>query len=97
MSHYWYSFYDLDLVFKSLGLWIMIDSIREAKKEKKDYFYLGTVYGEKALYKTNFDHLEYWNGGKWIADKKSLKIRSRSDQEREFNAIDEWKEDKNIF
>lgn len=97
MGHYWYSFYNLDLVFKSLGLWIMIDSIREAKKEKKDYFYLGTVYGEKALYKTNFSNLEYWDGNNWIENRKKLRDKSRSDSEKETNITDEWKENKKLF
>jgi len=97
MSHYWYSFYDLDLVFKSLGLWIIIDAIRDAKKEKRGHFYLGTVYDEKALYKTNFDHIEFWNGNKWISDRKKLRRRSRDDSKRNIDLVDEWKEDKDIF
>jgi len=92
MAHFWFSFYDLELVYKSLGMWLMIDTAREAHKQGKQHLYVGTVYGEKALYKTNFSALEYWDGGKWIADKKKLRARSRKDIEREITCIDEWKE-----
>ena len=73
-------------------MWLMLDSAREAQKSGKKYFYMGTVYGEKALYKTNFDNIEHWNGHDWIEDKKKLRDLSRSDEKRVFNAIDEWKE-----
>ncbi|MFH0845829.1 MAG: GNAT family N-acetyltransferase [Patescibacteria group bacterium] len=93
MTHFWFSFFDLDYAYKSLGMWLMIDMVLRAQAEKKKYFYVGTVYGEKALYKTNFDYLEYWNGNEWIENKKRLRQRSREDQERDGNFIDEWKEE----
>lgn len=64
-GHYWYSFYDLSYAKQSLGLWLMLDGIRDAKVAGKSHYYLGTVYGEKALYKTNFAPLEWWDGTKW--------------------------------
>lgn len=92
MSHFWFSFYDVSLVYQSLGMWLMIDMARAAIEEKKKYLYLGTVYAEKALYKTNFDNLEYWTGSEWSKDSKKLKLRSRTDHTRSLNIIDEWKE-----
>ena len=97
MRHYWYSFYDLVYVYKSLGMWLMIDAAQDAKSDGKDYFYLGTVYSEKALYKTNFDGLEYWNGNEWILDKKNLRAKSKKDKNINTNTIDEWKENLNLF
>jgi len=97
MGHYWFSFYDLDYVYKSLGLWIMLDCIREAQKENKDHYYVGTVYGEKGLYKTNIDSLEYWDGSEWILNSKKLRARAREDSKRTFDALDEWKEDHKLF
>jgi leucyl-tRNA---protein transferase len=91
-THFWFSFYDLSLVHQSLGMWLMIDIAREAQKQKKLYFYLGTVYAEKALYKTNFEKIEYWNGTRWIQDKKKLRARSRGDKSREVLFNDEWKD-----
>ena len=92
MSHFWFSFYDISLVYQSLGMYLMADAARDAAKEGKKYLYLGTVYAEKALYKTNFDNLEYWTGHKWSSDLKKLKLRSRTDSQRSVNIIDEWKE-----
>jgi len=92
MTHFWFSFYDISLVYQSLGMYLMIDMAREAEKMGKKYLYLGTVYAEKALYKTNFDNLEYWTGHEWSRDIKKLKLRSRTDHVRSLNIVDEWKE-----
>lgn len=80
MSHFWYSFYDLELIYKSLGMYLMVDAVRAASDAGKRYFYLGTVYGDRALYKTNFDNLEWWTGSEWSGDTKKLKELSRSDK-----------------
>ncbi|MDZ4206085.1 MAG: hypothetical protein U1C12_02650 [Patescibacteria group bacterium] len=90
-THYWFSFYDLSLVYQSLGMWLMIDRVENAKKKKKKYCYLGTVYGDRALYKTNIPSIEYWNGEKWVADVNSLKNRARTDENRVVSQIDEFK------
>jgi len=91
MGHFWYSFYDLSYVHQSLGMWLMVDALREAQKRGIEYYYLGTVYGDKALYKTNFDNLEYWTGINWSTDSKKLRARSQSDEERSLGQTDEWK------
>ena len=65
-------------------------------KEPK-IFYAGTVYGEKALYKTAFDNVEFWNGSEWVANKKHLKKLGRSDSERTVNIMDEWKNNRELF
>lgn len=97
LSHFWFSFYDLSYVYRSLGVWLMLDCLRHAKVKGKEYFYVGTVYGEKALYKSNFNPIEFWNGIEWVKDVKKLKSRSRSDEERIIHGKDEWKEEINIF
>lgn len=79
MRHYWFSFYDLSLTQQSLGMWLMLDSIRDAKVHGIDHYYLGTVYGPKALYKTNFAPLEWWEGRKWSRDIVKLKDLSRAE------------------
>jgi arginyl-tRNA--protein-N-Asp/Glu arginylyltransferase len=73
MAHYWFSFYDLAYAQQSLGLWLMLDSIRDAKAAGKEQYYLGTVYGQNALYKTNFSPLQWWNGESWSDDIRQLK------------------------
>lgn len=97
ITHFWYSFYDTSLIHQSLGMWLMLDSARHSKSAGKKYLYVGTVYGEKALYKTAFDSIEYWNGSKWLADKKQLKKLGRSDNERVVNIMDDWKREIIIF
>lgn len=80
-SQYWFSFYQLDNALPSLGLWLMLDNIIAAKEKKIKYYYLGTVYGEKALYKTNFNALEYWDGNIWqqnITNLKNLAIQDKA-------------------
>jgi len=97
MTHFWFSFYDLNLIRQSLGMWLMLDSVKFAKKREAEHLYVGTVYGEKALYKTAFKNLEYWDGGSWVADIKKLKALSGSDGERVVSVIDIWKKDLRVF
>jgi arginyl-tRNA--protein-N-Asp/Glu arginylyltransferase len=96
-AHYWYSFYDLSFVRESLGLWLMLDCVRDAAEAGLEYYYLGTLYGEKALYKTNFEPLEWWSGQAWESDIKRLRERSRSDESRVFPHTDAWKRDHDFF
>ena len=93
-GHYWFSFYDLALARDSFGLWLMLDLVRDAKNRGLKHYYLGTVYGEKALYKTNFKPLEWWNGEKWNKDVKALKELARDDAKRTTSVIDIWKDGK---
>ncbi len=79
MRHYWYSAYDTELAQQSLGMWLMLDSIRDAAADGIKHYYLGTVYGPKALYKTNFAPLEWWDGETWSRDIAKLKDLSRAE------------------
>jgi hypothetical protein len=97
MSHFWFSFYDLSLVHQSLGMWLMIDCARAAKERSAKYFYVGTVYGQKALYKTAFKNLEFWDGAGWIADIKKIRQLGHADANRGIGLTDEWKSKLKIF
>ena len=97
MRHFWYSFYDISLVQQSLGMWLMLDAARDAKDAGCSHFYLGTVYGEKALYKTNFPALSWWDGTVWRNDLALLKEKARSDTSRTTAAGDVWKESLSQF
>ena len=79
-SQYWFSFYQVDTALPSLGLWLMLDNIIAAQEQKIKHYYLGTVYGEKALYKTNFNALEYWDGNAWQQNITELKRLARQDK-----------------
>lgn len=93
LSHFWYSFYDLSLVHQSLGMWLMLDCACHAKAAGKKYFYVGTVYGQKALYKTAFRNIEFWDGKHWIPNLKRIKNLGRNDNERLTNLTDLWKKE----
>lgn len=92
ISHYWFSFYDVGLVHSSFGMWLMLDRTEHAKEQRLKHYYLGTVYGEKALYKTNIPALEYWNGTEWLRDVTQLKNRARTDEARVVDIADEFKQ-----
>lgn len=79
MRHYWYSAYDVSLTKQSLGLWLMLDCIRDAASAGCTHYYVGTVYGSKALYKTNFEPLQWWTGTQWSSDSNLLKDKARAD------------------
>jgi len=96
-THFWFSFYDLEYVHQSLGMWLMLNSARIAKENNKKYVYIGTVYGEKALYKTAFKNIEYWNGDIWINDIKKLKILSHTDNDRTISLVDAWKDNLEMY
>ncbi|MBU6321431.1 MAG: GNAT family N-acetyltransferase [Patescibacteria group bacterium] len=78
-GHFWFSAYDLSLVSQSLGLWLIQDGARRAKEAGKDHYYLGTVYGPKALYKTNLEPVEWWGGSAWSDDLAALKALARAE------------------
>jgi arginyl-tRNA--protein-N-Asp/Glu arginylyltransferase len=78
--HFWFSAYDLALTEQSLGMWLMLDCARRAKEEGVRHYYVGTVYGPKALYKANLEPLLWWDGTKWSDDIKKLKALARAEQ-----------------
>lgn len=97
MMHFWYSFYDLALVEQSLGMWLMLDAARDAQARGKEHFYQGTVYGQKALYKTNFPSLSWWDGKEWRSGAEELKARARSDGDRTASGADLWKDPETLY
>ncbi len=81
-THFWFPAYDPSYIGSSFGMWLMLDGVRRAEKEKKAHLYLGTAYGEKARYKLNIPNLEFWNGEQWVYDEKLLKQAMHSDEQR---------------
>ncbi len=87
--HYWFSFYELDFPQMGLGKWMMYRTIAWAKENKLKEVYLGTCYGEKAMYKMrDFKGLEYFDGNEWNTDMKKLKLKCKSDH---FKQLDDFK------
>lgn len=93
ISHYWFSFFKEEYIKSSLGMWLALDHIRSFSQSGGTYFYFGTCYAEKALYKTNVEPLEFWNGREWVQDTPLLKALCRSDTKRHIdNHLDLFKE-----
>ena len=83
MFHYWFSFFDLEWM-KSfpLGKWMMWKSIKWAGENKLTHIYLGTCYGEKALYKVrDFNALSFYDGQVWNEDRDLLKKWAKEDHQ----------------
>jgi len=83
--HYWFSAYELEYAFTSLGMWLMIDAARRAKEEGRTYLYVGTGYGEKARYKTNLPNITFWDGTLWVENEKELRAHMKTDDDRVMN------------
>ncbi len=74
MAHYYYAFYDLTHRVRSLGLFLMTSALVLFQRSGFEYVYLGTCYSERALYKTQFAALEFFNGISWSRNLKELKF-----------------------
>ena len=78
--HYVHPFYDLD-GDPNLGMGMMVRAVQWAKDQTKQFAYLGTCYGESALYKTQFKGFEFFNGWRWSGDIGELKYLIRRNSE----------------
>jgi arginine-tRNA-protein transferase len=78
--HYWFSFYNLQYSRLGLGKWMMYSIIEYAKQNGFKEVYLGTCYGEKAMYKMrDFKGLAFFDGNEWNPDMKLLKNKCKTD------------------
>jgi hypothetical protein len=60
----------------------MFSIINWAKQNGLKEVYLGTCYGEKAMYKMrDFKGLAYFDGNQWNTDMKHLKSKCKSDHQ----------------
>ncbi|HNY32826.1 MAG TPA: GNAT family N-acetyltransferase [Fibrobacteria bacterium] len=67
------AFYDPDHPFRSLGAYLMTETIRILSQEGASHLHLGTCYSRAALYKTQFPGVEFFNGFRWSDDLDELK------------------------
>jgi arginine-tRNA-protein transferase len=78
--HYWFSFYNMEYSRMGLGKWMMFSVIEWAKQNHLQNVYLGTCYGEKAMYKMrDFKGLAFFDGNTWNQDMKLLKQKCKTD------------------
>ncbi len=73
MAFYYYSFYDLDYFHNNLGMYMMTWTVRFMQEKGVEYIYLGSCYSRGALYKTQFEGVQFFNGLRWSDNIKELK------------------------
>jgi arginyl-tRNA--protein-N-Asp/Glu arginylyltransferase len=82
LALYRYSFYDLNHFNRSLGLFMMTSAALFFAGEQFTHLYLGTCYSERALYKTQFAGVEFFNGFRWSENLEELKFMLQRDAEK---------------
>jgi hypothetical protein len=78
VAHYYYAFYPLGAETKHHGMAMMTHAVGAFAALGMEHLYLGTCYSEMALYKTQFEPLEFFNGFRWSRDVAELKHLVRS-------------------
>jgi arginyl-tRNA--protein-N-Asp/Glu arginylyltransferase len=81
MAYYYYAFYDLAEVGRNLGMAMMTRAVVWAKDIGLSHLHLGTCYTEKALYKTQFKPIEFFNGHRWSRSRDELRHLLRTQPE----------------
>jgi arginyl-tRNA--protein-N-Asp/Glu arginylyltransferase len=82
VAFYRFSFYDLNHFNRSLGLFMMTSAAVYFARENFAHLYLGTCYSERALYKTQFAGVEFFNGFRWSQNLDELKFQLRHEKEK---------------
>ena len=73
LAYYYYAFYDLNYLSRNLGMFMMTSTVEWFAGRGCLHIYLGTCYSEKALYKTQFAGVEFFNGFRWSQNLPELK------------------------
>jgi len=80
LRHYWFAFFRTDFWETGLGKRMMEQMITDAAETGKRRVYLGTCYGEKALYKVrDFKGVEFHDGNRWSKNSAVLKQKCKTD------------------
>lgn len=87
LAFYRYSFFDLNHPNRSLGLFLMTTAAAYFAEHKYQHLYIGTCYSEKALYKTQFNSVEWFNGLRWSQDLEELKFALRREDKKGANHL----------
>ncbi len=73
VAYYYYAFYDLTLSDRNLGMFMMTRSAEHLASLGYEHLYIGTCVTPKALYKAQFEPLEYFDGNRWSRDPAGLR------------------------
>jgi hypothetical protein len=80
LAFYYYAFYDLNYYARNLGMFMMTSAADLFAARGVKHLYLGTCYSRTALYKTQFEGAEFFNGFRWSGDMEELKFIIKRDQ-----------------
>lgn len=92
VAFYRYSFFNLNYPNRSLGLFLMTTAVNYFQEQKFTHIYLGTCYSERALYKTQFAGVEFFNGFRWSQNLDELKHLVRRDAKKHLLETAEFRE-----
>jgi hypothetical protein len=82
-------FYDLAYMEHHLGMYQAVKAVQHFADQGYTFFYFGSGYGDKALYKTQFRGTEFFSGHSWSDDLAELKQRIAWDEGRSPSPIDD--------
>jgi len=82
LVYYYYAFYDLNHAQRSLGMFMMTSAAELFASRGVRHLFLGTCYSERALYKTQFAGVEFFNGFRWSTNLEELKFILQRDQQK---------------
>ncbi len=74
LAQYYYAFYDLSYAPQNLGMFMMTSAVQHCAAEGFEHIYLGSCYSSNALYKTQFEGAEFFNGACWSRNLEELKF-----------------------
>jgi len=80
LAYYYYGFYDLNYGNPNLGMFMMTSAVAMFAERGYQHIYLGTCYSQRALYKTQFAGVEFFNGVRWSSDMDELKFMLKRDK-----------------
>ena len=77
-AFYYYAFYGLGPEARPVGMAMMTRAVEWFARAGVEHLYLGTCYSERAMYKTQFKPMEFFNGFPWSQNLAELKHLVRS-------------------
>lgn len=81
VAFYYYAFYDLTYFERNLGMFMMTRAVQLFAQRGLAHVHLGTCYSQRALYKTQFAGVEFFNGFRWSTNLEELKFLLERDQQ----------------
>jgi hypothetical protein len=73
IAFYYFAFYPFSPETRHVGMAMMTRAVEWFAAAGYDHLHLGTCYTERALYKTQFEPVEFFNGFRWSRNREELK------------------------